>query len=139
MVTNMNRALRYLLLLQGGYFLVTGIWPLISIETFMTITGPKQDLWLVKTVGAMLSVMAVCLLAYLLEGGSRVYVFIIGILSSAVFATVDFFYSIKGVISKIYQVDGVLQVGFLLTWLSIIGFNNFHDANSKSDFGGGRR
>jgi hypothetical protein len=28
-------------LIQGVYFVATGVWPLVSIRTFMAITGPK--------------------------------------------------------------------------------------------------
>jgi hypothetical protein len=39
--------------LQGGYFLATGIWPLLSRRTFERITGPKTDFWLAQTVGVL--------------------------------------------------------------------------------------
>jgi hypothetical protein len=26
---------------QGTYYLITGIWPLLSVRTFMLVTGPK--------------------------------------------------------------------------------------------------
>ena len=42
---------------QAAYFLVTGIWPLLHIRSFERITGPKVDRWLVKTVGALVSVV----------------------------------------------------------------------------------
>ena len=49
---------------QGLYYLFTGLWPLFSLRTFMAVTGPKVDGWLVKTVGLLLSVTGlVCLLA----------------------------------------------------------------------------
>ena len=44
-------------LIQGLYFLVSGVWPIIHIASFLKITGPKTDLWLVKTVGVLLSVL----------------------------------------------------------------------------------
>jgi hypothetical protein len=40
-------------LLQGGYFLFTGIWPLVSRRTFEAVTGPKKDFWLAQTVGVL--------------------------------------------------------------------------------------
>lgn len=42
-------------LVQGIYFFVTGVWPLISTNTFQMVTDPKTDLWLVKTVGIILA------------------------------------------------------------------------------------
>src|SRR5438270_11614006 len=43
-----------LYLVQGVYYLLTGVWPLVSIDTFQMVTGPKTDLWLVQTVGALI-------------------------------------------------------------------------------------
>ena len=44
---------RLLLRLQGIFYLLTGIWPVLHIESFMAVTGPKTDIWLVKTVGLL--------------------------------------------------------------------------------------
>src|SRR5687767_3732081 len=44
-------------LLQGIYFLLTGVWPLVSMRTFEMVTGPKVDRWLVKTVGVLIAVI----------------------------------------------------------------------------------
>jgi hypothetical protein len=46
---------------------LTGICPLISIDTFQKVTRPKTDLWLVKTVGSLIaSIGLVIVLAGLL-------------------------------------------------------------------------
>ena len=42
---------------QGVYFLLTGIWPLLSMRTFEAVTGPKVDRRLVKTVGVLVAVI----------------------------------------------------------------------------------
>lgn len=44
---------------QGIYFLLTGLWPLVSIESFQWVTGPKTDLWLVYCVGCLVAVIGV--------------------------------------------------------------------------------
>ena len=31
-------------LVQGIFYFLTGIWPLLSMETFLKVTGPKTDL-----------------------------------------------------------------------------------------------
>ena len=31
-------------LVQGWYFLMIGLWPLVGIGTFQRLTGPKVDL-----------------------------------------------------------------------------------------------
>jgi hypothetical protein len=43
---------------QGIYFLATGVWPLLSMRTFLAVTGLKTDLWLVKKVGLILAIGA---------------------------------------------------------------------------------
>jgi hypothetical protein len=53
---------KYPIIVQSVYMLLTGIWPLVHIESFMVVTGPKADIWLVKTVGAMLIPIALTLL-----------------------------------------------------------------------------
>jgi hypothetical protein len=61
-----------LLWVQGLYFLLTGVWPLVSVETFQLVTGRKTDHlqspnpseadhWLVMTVGALVTVLPVYL------------------------------------------------------------------------------
>jgi hypothetical protein len=35
---------RWLAGLQGAYFLVTGVWPLVHMPSFLAVTGPKTDL-----------------------------------------------------------------------------------------------
>ncbi len=56
-----------LALLQGVFYVLTGIWPLLSIRTFERVTGPKVDRWLVKTVGVLVTVIG----GVLLLAGSR--------------------------------------------------------------------
>ncbi len=42
---------------QAGYYGPSGLWPIFSLRSFEWITGPKVDGWLVKTVGALVSVV----------------------------------------------------------------------------------
>src|SRR5215213_7149555 len=37
--------------LQAIFYIVSGVWPFVSIRSFEAVTGPKVDRWLVKTVG----------------------------------------------------------------------------------------
>ena len=48
--------------IQGAYFLATGVWPLVHMESFLAVTGQKTDLWLVQTVGALIAVVGAVLL-----------------------------------------------------------------------------
>src|SRR4051794_28324453 len=65
------RLLTGLLWVQGVYYFVTGVWPLVSIETFQMVTGRKTDHlvtgreadhWLVMTVGVLIAAISLALL-----------------------------------------------------------------------------
>jgi hypothetical protein len=42
---------------QGGFYVVTGLWPVVHRRSFEWVTGPKVDRWLVYTVGGLLVVI----------------------------------------------------------------------------------
>ena len=56
---------------QAVYYIVTGVWPLVGIDTFQAVTGPKTDNlptggegdhWLVMTVAVLVLVVGPALL-----------------------------------------------------------------------------
>lgn len=108
--------LRYLPAFQGLSFLATGIWPLVSIRTFMTVTGPKTDVWLVKTVGVLVAVIGVVLLAAGSRG--RMIPELVGLAmgSAAALAAVDVWYAWRRVIPRIYLADAAVEVVLILLW-----------------------
>ena len=42
------------------YFMLTGIWPVVHMPSFIAVTGPKTDLWLVRTVGLLIAGIGLC-------------------------------------------------------------------------------
>ena len=105
-------------LLQGIYFLVTGIWPLLSMRTFLAITGPKTDLWLVKTVGLVLAVIGAVLIYAQQTAAVNPPVVFLAIGAAASLALVEFIYVFKRVISPIYLGDTVVEM-ILIAWWAI--------------------
>jgi hypothetical protein len=85
----------------------------------MMVTGPKTDIWLVKTVGVVLIPIGLFFLANIYKPGELLHLITVGISSSIGLCLIDFYYTGKGVISWIYAVDGILQVLFALCWLLI--------------------
>ena len=102
---------------QGLYYLLTGVWPLLSMRTFEAVTGPKVDRWLVKTVGVLVSVIGVTLLL----AGRRERVTqepaVLAGASAAGLAAIDTVYATRGRISKIYLLDALLEIGIVAAWL----------------------
>lgn len=117
--------------LQGLYFLVTGIWPLVSIGTFQLVTGPKVDLWLVKTVGLLIAVIALTLLMAARRGKIGPEVCFLAMASAAALAAVDIVYALSDRIRDIYLLDAVAEIGLVILWLTVRrGSGGVRDAQS---------
>src|SRR3990170_7201879 len=115
-----NKVYNALSMIQGSYTLLTAFWALVDIQSFMGVTGPKTDVWVVKTVAVLLLPIGFCFLWGLYFNTDRLLVTFIGIMSSAGLAFIDFHYTINGTIKWIYQADGFLQIFFLLVWTYLL-------------------
>ncbi|UPU36439.1 hypothetical protein M1B72_01675 [Geomonas paludis] len=105
---------------QGAYFLTTGLWPIFSIRTFMMITGPKTDLWLVKTVGAVLAVIGAALLVAGIADQVTQALVLLAVGSAAALAAVDVIYASRKVIAPVYLLDAVLEAALILWWVAAL-------------------
>lgn len=106
-----------LALLQGAFFAVTGIWPLISPGTFQKVTGPKVDFWLVKTVGILIAVIGSALM---LDGGKRRVTSstrLLAVGSSLGLAAIDVYYAGVRRISPVYLLDAVVELALVGAWI----------------------
>ena len=102
---------------QGLYYLVTGIWPLVSLRSLMAVTGPKVDGWLVKMVGLLITVTgAVCLLAAY-SGRYSPELALLAVGNAVALTFVDVYYVAIGRISKIYLADVVPEVLLIAGWV----------------------
>jgi hypothetical protein len=104
---------RRVLLVQGGYYVATGIMPFVSRRAFETATGPKREWWLVQTVGALVSVIGAVLLSG--AGRRRETDELLGLAagSAAALAGIDAVYVARRRISPRYLVDAAVQAGLL--------------------------
>jgi hypothetical protein len=106
-----------LLWIQGLYFLLPSIWPLLHMPSFLVVTGPKTDLWLVRTVAILLTVIS---LTFLTAAYRKQYQPAIGVLalgSAAGMAGVDLYYALNDRIWDTYLIDAAGEVLFLLAWI----------------------
>jgi hypothetical protein len=100
---------------QGIYYILTGLWPLASMQSFELVTGLKTDDWLVQTVGLLLAVIGTALLARprgtrptadtrLLAGGTALAI-----------GGIDVWVVLTGQAPSIYLADAAVEVAFLLS------------------------
>ena len=103
-------------LAQGAYYLATGIWPFVSMRTFTAVTGPKADLWLVRTVGGLVGVIGGVLLAAGRAERVTKEVKWLGAGSAAALGVIDTYYALKGRISPVYLGDAVAEAAIVGAW-----------------------
>jgi len=105
---------------QSLYYFVTGVWALLDIHSFMIVTGPKTDVWLVKTISVLLVAISLPLFANLFIKTNRWPVIFLASSCSIFLAAIDFYYSGRHVISSVYSIDGIIQNLLFLGWIWII-------------------
>ncbi|AUX48764.1 hypothetical protein SOCE26_103050 [Sorangium cellulosum] len=108
---------RHVALVQGIFYVATGVWPLVSLRTFEAVTGPKTDKWLVKTVGALIGVVGAALLAEARRPTVSPAGKLVGAGSALALAAVDVVYTSRGRISKVYLLDAAVELGIAGAWL----------------------
>lgn len=111
--------MRTLLAAQGVFYFVTGLWPIIHMPSFVAVTGDKTDLWLVRTVGALLAVSGVAFWRERLAPNPRGNLALLAAMQATVLALVDVIYVARGVISLIYLADAVVEALLLIAWIKL--------------------
>jgi energy-converting hydrogenase Eha subunit E len=111
------KPLELLAAIQSIYFLATGIWPILHIESFMKVTGPKRNLWLVKTVGAIIISIGLSLAVAAWNHQINLAIVTLAITSAIALTCIDVIYVSKGTIAKIYLLDAAAEIVLILAWL----------------------
>ncbi|MEJ7569638.1 MAG: hypothetical protein WKF41_15405 [Gaiellaceae bacterium] len=103
--------------LQAGYYLATGIWPVLHRSSFEAVTGRKHDYWLVRTVGLLAASIGLGLYAGSREGSEvSADLRATAIASSVGFAGIDLVEVIRRRISAVYLLDLSAQIALLAAW-----------------------
>jgi hypothetical protein len=103
-------------LVQGVYYLVTGLWPIVDIDSFQSVTGPKTDLWLVRTVGVLVTVIGLVLISAARHRRVTAEVLLLGLGSALALTAIDVIYALSGRISVIYLADAAAEIGLAALW-----------------------
>lgn len=112
-------SIRWIPFIQGIYLLVTALWPLLHINSFMSVTGYKTDLWLVKTVSVLLFPLAIIVFSASkpLKQVSMYHATVV-ITGTAGLAIVELIYYFNGTIAWVYLVDAMIQLLFMIWWIA---------------------
>lgn len=115
---------RIVLLIQTIYYFITALWALIHIRSFMEVTGPKTDVWLVKTVAVLLLAISICFITSIFLRKINIPVITLAISCCLVLLLIDCYYVWNGTISKIYLLDALAEVLLLILWAIVIAKHN---------------
>ena len=102
--------------LQGIFWAITGIWPMIHLDSFLWVTGPKKDIWLLYTVSVLILAIGLILLAAGYNRRVSQEIKWLGIGGALGLAFIDVYYSLQDVISNIYQYDALAELTIAILW-----------------------
>lgn len=113
-----SNLLSFVAIVQAFFYVVTGVWPLISMSTFEAITGPKTDDWLVKTVGVLVTVIGLVLAMAALRRRITLEVMALAVGSAIALAGVDVVYAFQRRISAVYLLDALAELILAALWIA---------------------
>jgi hypothetical protein len=110
-----DRWRRGLLAFQAGYYILTGLWPLVHLPSFEAVSGPKIDDWLVHMVGLLAVAIGSALgVAAAHDRGRTLEVVVLSAGAALAFAGIDLWYGLSGHISPIYLADAAVELALLI-------------------------
>jgi hypothetical protein len=101
---------------QGLFYVATGVWPIVHYRSFERVTGPKTDVWLVKTIGGLITAVGVALLVGARQEKADATVRTLGVGSALALGLADLVYGGSGVISRVYLGDTLAEAGLVAAW-----------------------
>jgi hypothetical protein len=108
-----RKPLRMSLRVQSGYYVATGVWPLLHRQSFEAITGRKVDFWLVQTVGVTVAAIGVGLGLSAHRNGPPDEMRATALLAAFGLGTIDVVFVARRVISPVYLLDAVAEAVFV--------------------------
>jgi hypothetical protein len=114
---NPGRFILWLGRIHAVYYVVTGLWPIVHMPSFLMVTGPKTDLWLVQTVGAFIAVTGFLIARAVLTRRFTRDLAWLAIGQAFVLLLVDVIFPLRGTISFIYLAEAPVELALLIAWL----------------------
>ena len=101
------------ILVQGAYYVASGLWPVGSLASFCAVTGPKREGWLVQTFGLLVAAIGFVLLRAR-HPGDRHVARRVATASGLALAAADATFVLRGRIRPIYLADAAAEVALVL-------------------------
>lgn len=112
---------------QGVYYLITGLWPLVHVRSFKMVTGDKgktdnlqtgQDIdhWLLMTVAVLITSIAIALLFGAVRKSQSAELAVLAVVSAIGLTGIDLLYTARDIILPVYLIDAVAEVLLITGW-----------------------
>jgi hypothetical protein len=116
---------------QGLYFFATGVWPLVSVDTFQAVTGEKTDHliadpptnadhWMLYTISALILAISVVILTAAWRRRASFDVALLAISSASALTIIDVVYVARGTIRPIYLADAAVEFVIIALWAWVL-------------------
>lgn len=104
------------LIAQGAYYALVGLWPIVDINSFQSVTGPKTDLWMLRTLGLFLAIIGGALLFATRHGKPPLEIVVLAIAMASGLLLVDLVIVFSRIVPLRCLLDAVIQLGLILWW-----------------------
>ena len=116
---------RFMAAVQGAYYAATGAWPFLHLASFLAVTGPKTDIWLVYTVSVLILVIGLVCLAAAWTDRVTGEIILLAVGSAIGLIGIDVVYVSREVIDEVYLLDALAEVILILGWAAAMVFRSF--------------
>ncbi len=110
----------WLAVLQGGYYVLSGLWPLVSMHSFFAVTGPKTDVFLVQVVATLIIVIGLVLIVAAVRSVLSLELALLMIGCALALGSIELIYTFKGVLPPIYFADAIEEFSMMLLCLAFL-------------------
>lgn len=104
-------------LVQGAFYVVSGLWPVLHLRSFEAVTGRKQDGWLAQTTGGLIAAVGAALAIGAVETPRSRALAVLGMGAAAVLGTADVVFTARRRIRKVYLLDALAEGAVIAAWL----------------------
>ncbi|MFC6999389.1 hypothetical protein [Rufibacter roseus] len=105
---------------QGIFYALTGIWPLVHMPSFLAVTGPKNEVWLVEVVGVLVLAVGAAFITSALSKTEEKSMEVLGLFSALGLGAMDVRYATHDVIRDVYLLDAAVEFLLVLAWAWIL-------------------
>lgn len=114
---------------QGLYYFVTGAWALFHARSFIFITGPKTDIWLLRLIGMLTIAISLVLFVVAKKRKLSLESIVVILFGGFSYLTIDVIYSLAGRISFVYLYDAFIQLILLSIWVNFLVMTRYKIEN----------